>query len=874
MKNATSHLIIIFLIVISSVGKIFAQVPINDNCSGAIEMSEFLGAGAGTTTNAGTYNNNNATTNNNDPDIQDACFFEAVPYQRTLWYTFQGDGNTYYFEANTSCNDITDPIEFSDTQIALFTGECGNFTFIACNEDAASAAANYYPAGLSLKTVVGTTYFMIIDGNSTANGQFCLLITQCAINPGNVLATAPTAICENDNLSTLTFAMNGLQTNDINFAWVVETDFFSNLYPANPDTTADFTEFTGLSITPGNYKVYGILFDGQTVYSSSCVAVTPNAYNITVMDNNEIECGGQNLSCSAGNILPDLVELEQILCPGNDFTLLNNSNQVIPNNGSYGWMFIESTGNTAYNRTIELPGDGNFVGNLNELFAATGKTPLAPFTYNVVGYVLDSTGNICSQTPDSLIITMLPEYNNQCTGNCPYVTATAGSCVNNTYDVNIHVLSLGNFNSIKIKDAQGNDITVSATGNYNLGNYPSGSPANIFVETGLASCDTMVTVLSKCLSPCNIVAGGDFEGSLSSGWKETSSPVQPYYIVTNVTPYQGNFSAWLGGSGGAVTWSIDKNITFPVGGAAKLTFYMLPIYCANPQAYLKVFIDTEMVYEFYGNNSDCGAASFIQRNIDLPPNYCDGAAHKIKFELYEGGDNNLNTQVFIDNVQIEACGTPCTANAGSLQIPNQTVYCQSNFSSFNANATGYTNTPGYIYVYLLTDGAPTFNIKATSTSGQFNTSNLTVGSTYTVHGLSLKGNLNDIAGYTLANQIQAAIGNQQLCGDLIMSPNKTYNITYAEPCVGMDSPIYPNFEILNIAPVPANNFVQVSFNAPTINTTLTIFDVTGKQISKKNILTKIGSNVLKINTASYLSGLYFITFTNDKNTLTAKFLKQ
>ena len=48
-----------------------------------------------------------------------------------------------------TCAGVTDPIDDGDTQIAIYTGTCGNLTPVACNEDGPNATTTYYPAGLT-----------------------------------------------------------------------------------------------------------------------------------------------------------------------------------------------------------------------------------------------------------------------------------------------------------------------------------------------------------------------------------------------------------------------------------------------------------------------------------------------------------------------------------------------------------------------------------------------------------------------------------------------------------------------------------------------------------------------------------------------------
>ena len=159
------------------------SVP-GDACAGAIDVQSSLGQGVDNTVSSGPYDNTNYTTNSQDPTTGWECFGEpdglggAPSLERTMWFTFVGDGATYFIEA-LACGD--NPIGDSDTQMAIYSGACGNLTPVACIDDGPNATTGYYPAGLELATEEGVTYRVMIDGfgpDFEQVGEYCLEFTQ------------------------------------------------------------------------------------------------------------------------------------------------------------------------------------------------------------------------------------------------------------------------------------------------------------------------------------------------------------------------------------------------------------------------------------------------------------------------------------------------------------------------------------------------------------------------------------------------------------------------------------------------------------------------------------------------------------------------
>lgn len=160
----------------------------------------------------GPFDNTGATTDENDPVVED-CFINNDPFDRTLWFTFEGNGTTVLLQTDTDCDDIEDDSEIEDTQIAIFElGADGSLNFVACSDDQAFNLLSE----IILTTTEGATYLLVVDGFEGEEGQFCItaqefigancLTGTTAVEPAtDVVGTGtpadPYLVCADDPLS-------------------------------------------------------------------------------------------------------------------------------------------------------------------------------------------------------------------------------------------------------------------------------------------------------------------------------------------------------------------------------------------------------------------------------------------------------------------------------------------------------------------------------------------------------------------------------------------------------------------------------------------------------------------------------------------------
>ena len=233
-----------------------------DDCAGAIDINSAFGGAVGTTNNVGPYDNTTATTDGTDPVVGWECFGEpdgsgsAPELNNTVWFTFTGDGSNYFVESGT-CAGVTNYISDGDTQFALYTGSCGAFTPVKCNEDGPSATATSYPAGFSFSTIAGTPYYLLVDGFSfqgaVATGEFCIKVTKeltvsCAdplVTVGTVAANV-TDLCFGDTLLVTATGAATPNTGDFfGISWIISSaDISASVDPLNDPALIATYSFT------------------------------------------------------------------------------------------------------------------------------------------------------------------------------------------------------------------------------------------------------------------------------------------------------------------------------------------------------------------------------------------------------------------------------------------------------------------------------------------------------------------------------------------------------------------------------------------------------------------------------------------------------
>lgn len=143
-------------------------------CTEAVAIDNLLGGAIGAPQTSSLYDNTN-NTSIGDPTNGYECFFNSDGLANTIWYSFVGDGNPYNI-TTVQCN-ATNYISFGDTQAALYSGNCGSLSPVACAEDLdESTGAFNFDMNVTLQN--GVQYYLMVDGYQNFPGEFCLEFTR------------------------------------------------------------------------------------------------------------------------------------------------------------------------------------------------------------------------------------------------------------------------------------------------------------------------------------------------------------------------------------------------------------------------------------------------------------------------------------------------------------------------------------------------------------------------------------------------------------------------------------------------------------------------------------------------------------------------
>jgi hypothetical protein len=245
-----------------------ATAPSNDCCFNAQTLTVGAACVNGTTINATTDNTDPATT----------CWGSAPSH--SVWYKFTTGPSGGNYRISTDNGGTT------DTQLKLFTGSCGSFTEVICNEDGGTANAT---SGVinAYCLPANTTYYIMVDVRNAATGTFCISVDQpagagpandCCVNAVDLIVGA--ACTNGTNVGALSDVADPAQgcwaSASSHTVWYKFTTSTAGSYTVSTDnggtTNTQLKVFSG---TCGSFTQVGCVEDGGVTNVSSARVTMP-----------------------------------------------------------------------------------------------------------------------------------------------------------------------------------------------------------------------------------------------------------------------------------------------------------------------------------------------------------------------------------------------------------------------------------------------------------------------------------------------------------------------------------------------------------------------------------------------------------------------
>ncbi|MEK7256064.1 MAG: hypothetical protein AAB316_15035, partial [Bacteroidota bacterium] len=320
--------------------------PINNECATATSLNDVTNWCSG----SGAYTNVNATLSSNAG--QPFCFPDM---SSDVWFSFKAEATT----VNITVVGNTAPPNpaggsLDNPQFALYAGNCGNLTEVACASDGFGAGVI---ESLASGLTVGQTYFIRVDGRSGNQGTFRLCVNNFNDVP-DASGDCPTGVilCDKSSFSVQDLSGTGNLQNEFNSNICVQQEFASAWYrwtcldpgtltftitPNNPSDDIDFAVF----------ELPGGIDDCANKVKIRCEAAGENV--VSPFPDWEICTGPTGLS------LAETDTDEQPGCaPGNN-NYVSAVNMVAGR--SYA-LLINNFSNTGNGFSIEFGGTGTFKG--------------------------------------------------------------------------------------------------------------------------------------------------------------------------------------------------------------------------------------------------------------------------------------------------------------------------------------------------------------------------------------------------------------------------------------------------------------------------------------------------------------------------------
>jgi len=320
------------------------------------------------------------------------------------WYTFIGDGRTWTASTVNAGTNY-------DTKLWIYDGTCGALNCVTGNDDDTGVQSE-----ASFATITGTTYYVVVGGFSTNEGDYELTLSNDVIT-----GTHDETVCDGGSIM-----VNGT-TYDANN--LTGTEVFTNVGPNGCDSTVTVT----LTILPALTGTHD-----ETVCDGGSIMVNGTTYDASNLTGTETLTG----SNGCDSVITVTVTELPVLTGTNNTTICNEGSVVI-NGTTYDAanptgteVFTVGANNCDSTVTVNLNVLPALTGSVTTTICATGSVMVNGNTYDATNStgteVFTNVGpNMCDSTV-TVALNVLPAL----TGTYDETVCDGGSIMVNgtTYD--------------------------------------------------------------------------------------------------------------------------------------------------------------------------------------------------------------------------------------------------------------------------------------------------------------------------------------------------------------------------------------------------------------------------------------------------------
>lgn len=300
------------------------------------------------------------------------------------------------------------------------------------------------------------------------------------------------------------------------------------------------------------------------------------------------------------------------------------------------------------------------------------------------------------------------------------------------------------------------------------------------------------------------------------------------------------------------TYVLEQNLCGTISYDSVTITVACDSYTLNNETYTTSGIYSQTLQDINGNDSTTSLNLTILRSdiVNLTETACE--SYTLNNETYT--TSGIYTQYFSNS---SGCDSTVTLNLSILQ-PSDSVIFASECESYRLNTEIYTESGVYTQVMqneVGCDSVITLNLTINTISNETIIDNTTIISTQADANYQWIDCSDFSPIFGANNQSFTAIENGSYAVVISDGECQDTSICIDFSTIGLIDKEFSNFNELKVFPNPAQNEINIMFNGDEIDTEISIYSITGKEILMNQLMKP--NTVLNVDISSWKSGLYY-----------------